>query len=42
MTILPDRSLFNVPNIALIGFSAIITVLLIHLLTIWAEQKELI
>lgn len=42
MALLPDRSMFNVANIALIGFSAIITVLLIHLLTMWAEQQGLI
>lgn len=40
MTLIPPRDLFNLPNIALIGFSAFLTIAIIHLLTKWAENED--
>lgn len=38
--LLPSKELFNVPNIALVGFAAVMTVMLIHFGSIWLEGKN--
>lgn len=38
MGVLPSKELVNIPNIALIGFAAVLTVFMLHFVVNWLEE----